>query len=400
MRGYPLGKPGDIAASHCRERRDGLINKNTMGDQDQPGIAGFTNLQFAVVWADHGTGNINGQLLGVNAVPSDKPFLVNFPGTPGTKRQLPTIVETRQGLVVAWIEQLPGAPPQLKLRTFDQDTLSGPESQVSTAEVEPLIRPALARLPDGGFVVVWADKRQNERIRAQRYGVDGMKSGPEFRANTVPGLHRLPMVACLANGNIVVAWRARLPGPLLVHLQIFDANGAVGAEQTTALDVTEAAMTALDSGRFVIAHVRSAGDGETGFDTTVAQASVFEANGAFANIRFSASSAGRIQSSWPTLVPLSGGRFLLAWTQVNVDNAAAGTNVVARIFSPGKGPIGQAIQANTLTGGQRFSLSAAATFGPAGEIAFLAWADDSKAGPDKSGRAIEGRPLPIPAAGF
>jgi hypothetical protein len=377
-----------------------LINKNTTGDQEQPGIAGFSGLQFAVVWADRGTGNIKGQLLGVNAVPSDNEFTVNFPGTPGTKRQLPTIIETRQGLVAAWIEQLPGAPPQVKLRTFDQDTLSGPESQVSTAEVEPLIRPALARLPDGGFVVVWADKRQNERIRAQRYGIDGMKNGPEFRANTVPGLHRVPMVACLANGNIVIAWRARLPGPLLVHFQIFNTKGPVGTEQTTTLDVTEAAMTALDSGRFVIAHVRSAGDGEPGFDTTVAQASVFEANGAFANIRFSAINISRIQSSWPTLVPLSGGRFLLGWTQVNTDNAAAGTNVMARIFSPGQGPMGQALQVNTLTGGQRFSLSAAATSGPAGETAFLAWADDSKAGPDKSGRAIEGRPLPVPAGGF
>jgi hypothetical protein len=377
-----------------------LINRNTAGNQDQPGIAGLRGVQFAVVWADHGTGNIKGQLLGVNAVPSDSEFSVNFPGTPGTKRQLPTIIETRQGLVAAWIEQLSGAPPQLKLRTLDQDTLSGPESQVSTAEVEPLIRPALARLPDGGFVVVWADKRQNERIRAQRYDIDGMKNGPEFRANTVPGLHRYPLVACLANGNIVIAWRARLPGPLLVHFQIFDANEPVGTEQTTTLDVTEIAMTALDSGRFVIAHVRSAFDGEAGFDTTVAQASVFEANGAFANIRFSATPAGRIQSSSPTLVPLPGGRFLLAWTQVNVDNAAAGTNVAARIFSPGNGPIGQAIQVNTLTGGQRFSLSAAATSGPAGDTAFLAWRDDSKAGPDKSGRAIEGRPLPIPAAGF
>jgi hypothetical protein len=280
-----------------------------------------------------------------------------------------------------------------------QDTLSGPESQVSSAEVEPLIRPALARLPDGGFVIVWADKRADERIRAQRYGLDGMKNGPEFRANTVPGLHRVPMVACLANGTIVVAWRARLPGPLLVHLQIFDANGPVGAEQTTTLDVTEAAIAPLDSGRFVIAHVRSALDGETGFGTTVAQASVFEADGAFANIRFAATSSSRIQSSSPTLVPLPGGRFLLAWTEINVDNAAAGTNVTARIFSSA-GPIGQAIKVNTLTGGQRFSLSAAATSGPAGETAFLAWADDSNAGADKLGRAIEGRPLTITAAGF
>jgi hypothetical protein len=375
-----------------------LINTDKTGNQDQPAVAGLRGTQFAVVWADHGTGDIKGQVLGVNAVPSDK-FSVNFPGAPGTKRQLPAIIETGAGLAVAWIEQLPGAPAQLKLRTFEADTLSGPESQVSTAEVEPLIRPALARLPDGGFIVVWADKRKDERIRAQRYAFDGTKKGPEFRANTVPGLHRVPMVASLANGNIVIAWRARLPGPLLVHLQIFDANGPVGAEQTTTLNITEAAIAALDSGRFVIADVRSALDGEAGFDTTVAQVNVFEANGAFSNIRFAATNAARIQSSWPTLAPLPGGRFLLAWTEQNVDNPAAGANVAARIFSSA-GPIGQAIQVNTLSGGQRFSLSAAATSGPAGETAFLAWADDSNAGPDKSGRAIEGRPLTIPAAGF
>jgi hypothetical protein len=377
-----------------------LVNTSTSGDQDQPGVAGFRGTQFVVVWADHGTGNIKGQMLGVNGVKSDIEFNVNFPGKPGTKRQLPVVAETGQGFVVAWIEQAPGAPAQVKLRTFDQDTLSGPESQVSTAEAEPLIRPALARLNDGGFVVVWADKRQNERIRAQRFGADGVKNGAEFRANTVPGLHRVPMVATLANGNFVIAWRARSTGPLLIHLQIFNASGPVGTEQTTTLDVTEAAMTALDSGRFVIAHVRSAFDGETGFDTTVAQASVFEANGAFSGIRFPATSAGRIQSSWPTLAPLSGGRFLLAWTQLNVDNAAAGTNVEARVFSPAQGAIGQATQVNTLTGGQRFSLSAAVTSSPTGETAFFAWPDDSKAGADKSGRAIEGRPLPVRAAGF
>jgi hypothetical protein len=375
------------------------INRTTAGDQDQPGIAGLSGFQFAVVWTDHATGNVKGQLLGINAVPSDNEFTVNFPGTPGTKRQLPAIIETRNGLVVAWIEQPPGAAAQVKIRTFDRDTFSGPESQVSSAEVEPLIRPALAKLPDGGFVVVWADKREDQRIRAQRYDIEGVKNGAEFRANTVPGLHRVPMVAALTNGNFVIAWRARLPGPLLVHLQIFDTDGPVGAEQTTTLDVTEVAMIALDSGRFVIADVRSALDGEAGFDTTIAQLNVFEANGAFANLHFSATSAGRIRSSWPTLAPLSGGRFLLAWTEVNVDNVASGTNVMARIFSASQGALGQVIQVNTQTGGQRFSLSAAATGNPTVETAFFTWADDSNTGSDHSGRAIQGRPLTIPASG-
>ena len=376
-----------------------LINTTTTGDQDSPAVAGLSGTQFAVVWADRASGNIKGQMLGVGGVPSSSEFNVSFPGTPGTKRALPAVIATSLGLLAAWIEQLPGGKPQIKIRTLDQDTLSGPESQVSSAEVEPLIRPSLAPLPDGGFVVVWADKRADERIRAQRYSSDGTKNGAELRANTAPGLHRVPLVATLTNGNIVIAWRARLPGPLLVHLQIFNATGPVGTEQTTTLNVTEVAMAALDSGRFVIAHVRSALDGEAGFDTTVAQLNVFEANGSPANIHFAATS-GRILSSWPTLVPLSGARFVLAWTEVNVDNPAAGTNVVARLFSVSQGAIGQPLQVNTSSGGTRFSLSAAATSGPGGDTAFFAWVDDNQTGPDTSGRAVKGRPLAITATGL
>lgn len=379
---------------------EALVNTSTTGDQEQPGVIGLSGTQFIVVWADRPTGNIKAQLLGVDGIAhgGDVEFVVNFPQKPGTKRQLPTVIETGLGFAVAWIEQLPGGKPQVQLRVFNLDTMSGPESQVSSAEVEPLMRPFMARLKDGGFVLAWADKRADQRIRAQRFAVDGTKSGAEFRANTVPGLHRFPMAAGLTTGRLVIGWRARLPGPLLVHLQMFDANGPVGTEQTTKLDVTEITMAPLDTGQFVIAHVRSALDGEAGFDTTIAQLSVFDANGVLART-FPATTPQRIQSSWPTLAPLPGGRCLAAWTEVNVDNVAAGTNVAARVFTS-QGPLGKAVRVNTLKGGQRFSLSAAATSGPAGDTAFFAWADDSTAGADKSGRAVEGRALPIPAGGF
>ena len=109
-----------------------LINKTTTGDQEQPGVAGFRGTQFVAVWADRGSGEIKGRLFGVNGVPSSPEFIVNFPGRSGTKRQLPKVIETNEGFAVAWIEQPPGGQPQVKLRTFDQDTLSGPESDVST----------------------------------------------------------------------------------------------------------------------------------------------------------------------------------------------------------------------------------------------------------------------------
>src|SRR5258705_3476 len=117
-----------------------LINTATAGDQDQPAVAGFAGTQFVAVWADRASGNIKGQLLGVNGAKSSSEFTVNFPGPVGTKRTLPAVIETDLGLVVAWIEQAPSTVPQLKLRTFDADSLSGEESQVSSAAVNPLIR--------------------------------------------------------------------------------------------------------------------------------------------------------------------------------------------------------------------------------------------------------------------
>ena len=377
-----------------------LVNTSIVGDQHASAVAGFRGTQFVVVWEDSGDANIKGQMFAVNGNKTSGELVVNLPGEPNTSRQLPAIVEYGSGFAVAWTEKPRGGAAHVKLRTFDQDTLSGPEIQVSTAEVEPLTAPAMARLADGGFVLVWADKRQDERIRAQRFGFQGEKNGPEFRANTVPGLHREPVVACLTNGNIVIGWRARLPGPLLVHLQIFDANAAaLGGEQITTLDVTDITMVALDTGRFVIAHVRNAFDGEPGFETTVAQASVFEPNGVYTGIRIAASSEQRIVSTWPTLAPLPGGRCVLAWTQINTDAPAAGTNVKAKVFSATQSSVGQAVQVNTSAGGDRFRLCAATTLGPDGETVFFSWSDQGQAGDGTLARRVRGRPLPILPSG-
>ena len=379
-----------------------LINRTTQGSQSLPSTTGFRGTQFVVVWTDFGDNTIKGQMLGLNGSKTSDEFLVNLPTPPGPRRRLPSIIEWSRGLAVAWIEQAPGStgPAHVKLRTLDEDTMSGDEIQVSSTEVDPQVRPALAPLADKGFVVVWADKRDSQRIRGQRFDIGGARNGPEFRANTVPGLHREPAVSSLARGNIVVAWRART-APLRPHLQIFDAKGPVGTEQTAPLDVTDITMTALDSGRFVIAFVRNAGDMEPGFETSIVQAKIFEANGAPTNRQFAVTAPQRIVSRWPTLAPLSGGRFLVAWTQVDVDKPMLGTHVAARIVSETKGPLGQAVRVNTSTEGERSALCAATTSDPeSGEVACFAWADDRTTAGDVSGGGVRGRLLPVPASGF
>jgi hypothetical protein len=256
----------------------------------------------------------------------------------------------------------------------------------------------MTRLTDTGFAVAWCDHRQDQRIRVQRFTFDGTPNGSDFRANTTPGLHRYPMIAGLTNGNIVVGWRARLLPQLHLRMQIFGANGPIGLELIPNIEITEPAMAPLDNGQFVVTHIRNAGDSEPGFETTVTQASVFEANGTLAR-RFPATGAPRILSRWAAVAPLSGGRFLVAWTEENVDNPAAGTNVGARVCSS-QGALGKAIQVNTVTGGNRFSLSVSATAGLAGDLAFFAWNDDVGTSPAQPGHAVKGRLLDIPANGF
>ena len=116
-----------------------LINTSTLGSQTQPAITAFRGTQFVAVWEDLNDGSIRGQMLSPDGTKTSNEFLVNVPDKPNTKRQRPAIVETPLGFAVAWNEQLPGGVPQLKLRAFDGDTLSGPEIQVSSAQVEPLV---------------------------------------------------------------------------------------------------------------------------------------------------------------------------------------------------------------------------------------------------------------------
>jgi hypothetical protein len=126
-----------------------LVNTSLVGDQQAPAVAGFRGTQFVVVWEDGGDAKIKGQMFGVTGGKSGSEFVVNLSGEPNTSRKLPAIVECGLGFAVAWIEKPRGAAAQVKLRTFNEDTLSGPEIQVSTAEVEPLTAPAMARLADG-----------------------------------------------------------------------------------------------------------------------------------------------------------------------------------------------------------------------------------------------------------
>jgi len=241
-----------------------------------PAIAAFRNIQFVAAFTDGSSSTINALPLSAGGAAAGGTFRVNAPTDVNPTRQWPAIAEFFGGFVIAWIERGPNLGPNVKLRVFDGDTFApGDEIQVNTTPVDSNQPPALARLSDGGFVLVWADARPEERIRAQRFDRLGNRNSADFRANTVAGLHRRPMVAVLANGSIVIGWLARVTGPLQVRFQIFDASATpVGGERLLDGGASLASVTALDSGRFVIAHLRHPADGET-LPQVIAEVNVF-----------------------------------------------------------------------------------------------------------------------------
>jgi hypothetical protein len=365
-----------------------------------PAITGFRNIQFVAALGDHSATFINAVPLSTRGGASGNQFRVNAPTDVNPTRLWPAIVEFFAGFAIAWIERGPNLGPNVKIRIFDADTFSpGDEIQVNSAPVDSNQPPALARLSDGGFVLVWADARPDQRIRVQRFDRLGGRIGPDFRADSVAGLHRRPVVAGLANGLFVIGWLARrVSQPQQVRFQIFDANAApVGGEHGLDGGATMAAVTALDTGRFVIAHVRNAADGEV-LDKSVVEVNVFEPTGAASGSATEVIGEQAILSDWPTLAPLPGGRFLVAWTQGGTAPAPALPNVKAKIFSDTQGPLGQTSQLNSTTTGMRFSLCAASVSGAGGGgTVYVAWASQDSGVADT---AVFGTAFPIPDAGF
>ena len=70
--------------------------------------------------------------------------------------------------------------------------------------------PAVAKLADGGYVVVWQSTQQvdtTSEIYFQRFNSSGVAVGPEMRVNTVTSSTQdQPHVAGLSNGGFVITW--------------------------------------------------------------------------------------------------------------------------------------------------------------------------------------------------
>lgn len=99
----------------------------------------------------------------------------------------------------------------------------GREFRINSVTEENQLRPRVAALPNGGFVVVWENEGQ---IAARRFDPLAQPVGAEFQIPTqTPCYPPAPHVAAAPDGSLLVTWCAVSDGQTFVRGQRFDARG-------------------------------------------------------------------------------------------------------------------------------------------------------------------------------
>jgi len=215
-------------------------NTTSADDQQVPSVIGLEAGGFVVAWESrnqvHNDGKMDlfAQVFDASGNKSGGEVRIN--GHTDQHQLVPSLAALSDGgFVAVWRSS---ANTDIYGQRFDKSGGKlGGEFRVNTYTTDHQHSPAVAAFADGGFVVVWHSKNQigqGYEIYGQRYDAGGIKVGGEFLINETTANDQLrPHVATLAEGGFLVAWTddGRDGDTLGGYAQRFDAEGArVGSE--------------------------------------------------------------------------------------------------------------------------------------------------------------------------
>ncbi|MCR5864838.1 hypothetical protein [Aquincola sp. J276] len=194
--------------------------------------------------------------------------------------------------------------------------------------------PAITRLADGGYVIVWTSQGQDgwgTGVHAQRFDANGVPVGSEFQANTYTPYDQVaPTAAGLASGGFVLMWTSQNQdgSGSGIFGQRFDANGVpAGAEflvnTGTGNSQSQVAVAALAGGGFVATWYSDFQDGS--YYNVYGQR--FAADGAKLGGEFKVNTSTGFENSdqsEPAVAALAGGGFVVVWTGAGQDGGTYG----------------------------------------------------------------------------
>ncbi|MCP4394282.1 MAG: hypothetical protein GY804_08490, partial [Alphaproteobacteria bacterium] len=342
----------------------GELKANTFitGVQDSPAATGLAGGGFVITWNSQ---NQDGSLLGIyaqlynasgTAVGSE--FLVNTETT-GYQANPRTTALTGGGFVITWHSNgQDGDGYGIYAQRFDASaTPVGNEFQANTYTTSSQIYPAVAPLADDGLAITWMSYLQDGAyygVYMKRFEAPPI-SELDIQVNTtVASFQYTPDIATLDDGGIVVAWQAggQDGSGQGIYAQRYDADGnTAGSEfqvnNYTASDQITTSVAALDGGGFVIAWSSYLQDG----NNYGVYAQRYDASGAEIGIEFKVNTYFSGAQQHPSVAPLPGGGFVIAWSSQYQDTSSAGVYFLR--FDSNGIAIGSELKANThITGNQ------------------------------------------------
>ena len=191
-----------------------LVNTQTTGDQTQPTVTGLAGGGYVVTWMDATASGtlMKAQLFSAAGARVGGEIAVD--AEVQSDQALPVVTSLATGgFVVAWQDSTPavGEPDTLiRAQVFSAAGAKVGASLV-VSDTTPGERdfPAIAGLPNGGFVVTWQHfvSATNSDIKAQVFDGDGTKLGGEMLINTVTtGYQERPVIASVTGDGFVIAW--------------------------------------------------------------------------------------------------------------------------------------------------------------------------------------------------
>ncbi|HEX5164748.1 MAG TPA: GEVED domain-containing protein [Thermomicrobiales bacterium] len=335
------------------------INHRVEGPQTSPAVASNASGQTLVAWLGNSSTHEPSVLAHRYAIPNVEPDFsvggeLSLTTYAGLEEMPPAAaMNAAREAVVAWVSY---AEDGSGLGVFAQllDKYGAPIGDriaVNSFTAGNQGAPAVARAPDGQFVIVWQSEDQEESgdgygIYAQRYSATGVPEGLTFLVNTtVAGDQKAPAVAMGTDGRFVIAWESVSDdGSLDIMAQRYLPDGqADGGEfrvnNLTGLDQKDPAIAMNAAGQFVIAWVSDHPALEP--EAVDTEKSIFvqwyDSNGQATGDEVLVHKYVKDAQEAPAVGIDGTGRFVVAWQSINQDGNSWG--VFARRFLADKTPV-------------------------------------------------------------
>jgi len=220
-------------------------------------VTALPNGGFVATWAVYdvpgvpGVTHIAAQIFDANNHPVGSEFKVN--SLTSVNDAYPDVVALAGGGFVISYDIAGNFQSDVYARIYDANGVAnGPEFMVNTTQAGWQSGERLIALTGGGFVVAWVNDNVTYNLVGQRYDAHGAKLGGEFQISPAnAGPHDLSALTAMPDGGFLVGYADATSGASGSFLQRYDASGApVGNRMPSSFAVSD--ITVLKDGSYLV----------------------------------------------------------------------------------------------------------------------------------------------------